>query len=309
MHWVLTASEPLSLADIIAQSRWLLAPPFSVEHNPLLLHRVERLQSGNTVAITFAQASAGILIRTDERLTGAETEEISRKTWRMLRLGENLHPFIEIARHLDNLLPRAAGEPRLLRGATLFEDTVKAILTPPCAPQQHLHRIDWLVDQLGDPLPSNPTRHAFPTPRQLREGEAQVREHMPADLARHLIQVATAFTEHEALIYTLQPPSPLGFVERSLRHLLGLPDYAIGLMMLHLGHYDYIPTDACARRRFGHYLRQPQAADPDTVRHFFHRWHPWGGLIYWLWNWETPDTPTLSPATAQLEGGKQAWRA
>ncbi|MBN1873672.1 MAG: hypothetical protein JXA33_05540 [Anaerolineae bacterium] len=333
MHWLLTVSEPFSLTQVIRRSRWLIYPPFSIDRALDTLYRVERLTTGNTVAMTVSQAPAGLLIHTHERLNGKETEEVSHKTWRILRLGENLQPFFEIARRIvTSTISTTSGKSpetalnlrygaRLLRGGTLFEDIIKAIIITAVPQKQRIHRISWLVEQLGDPLPSNPTRHAFPTPQQLLTGHSLLGQTFTTHIEQQLIQIATCFHEQEEHIQNLtQAEFPLQLLESSLKELLNLSEdiseHVMGLIMLSLGRYDYIPIDTEAQRHVSNYWYRAEgetsitdsrlsgdegriatmnnlpSVGPEEIRAVFEPWQPWGGLAYWLWDWTYPYHPT-----------------
>jgi len=81
----------------------------------------------------------------------------------MLGLDQDLSAFYALARHepkLAQVEERAQG--RLLRCPALFEDIVKTILTTNTSWAGTIRMVEALVSQFGDPLPADPTRHAFP---------------------------------------------------------------------------------------------------------------------------------------------------
>ena len=287
MHWILSSPNNFSLTRIIRRSQDFLLPPFGVNQAQEQLERIERLSSEHTVALMISQVPAGLHLEVHQHLTGAETEEISRKTWRMLRLGENFTPFLLRARE-DPLLRRCVRQGvRFLRGATFFEDLVKALILTHSPQDWGAQRIAWLVDRLGDSLPSNPTRHAFPTPQQFLWNQTLSNEILGRTLGQTLHAMAERFRSHgdkfEALI---QRPLPLKTVETCLARLPGLDNGTLSLAMLALGRYDYLPTA----------LHTPQARNPggsrgtasagsEEILARLRPWQPWGGLVYWLWDW------------------------
>ena len=287
MHWILTVPDNFVLTQVIQRSQWLLQPPFGVNHAAEHLTRVERLASGHTIALAISQAPAGLVLETDERLSGKDTEEISHKTWRMLRLGENLRPFLEVANHTPGLEASIRYGVHLLRGTSLFEDIVKSIVfTMKVQARQGAH-LAWIVDRFGDPLSSNPTRHAFPTPQQLLRGERLLCEALGDDVGQQLAVVAETFDEEANTIAAMTSESiPVEQLADNLEQLFGLGETTIGLMMLNLGRYEFIPTDGCARQRVSKYLKGRSVA-PEDIRAMFEPLHPWGGLAYWLWDWST----------------------
>jgi 3-methyladenine DNA glycosylase/8-oxoguanine DNA glycosylase len=302
MHWTLTVPDSFSLPQIIRRSLnceqfRLLLPPFSVNRTKERLNRVERLQSGHTVYLTLSQTSAGLILQTEERLTGNDTEEISHKTRRMLRLGENLQPFLDIARRTPGLETTVHNGAHILRGATFFEDVIKAIILSQEEKAQQGHRITWIVDRFGDPLPSNPTRHAFPTPQQILWGDAILREVFAVDIARKLIRVAEKFsTEAERIEILAQGERATDTLAAELAKLLNLGPETLGLVMLSLGRYDYIPATFCMQR-YTRPVNKGRRSTPRDTHAMFEPLQPWGGLACWLWDWsraETVDTNTLT---------------
>lgn len=287
MHWILSSPNNFSLTRTIQRSQDFLLPPFGVNQAQEQLERVERLASKHTVALLISQVPAGLHLEVHQNLTGAETEEISRKTWRMLRLGENFTPFLLRAREDPLLRRRMRQGARFLRGATFFEDLVKALILSHSPQNWGAQRIAWLVDRLGDSLPSNPTRHAFPTPQQFLWNQTLSNEILGHALGQTLHALAERFRSHSDKFETLiHPRLPLKAVETCLTRLLGLDDKMLALAMLALGRYDYLPTA----------LYAPQARDPgcslgtprvgsEEILARLRPWQPWGGLVYWLWDW------------------------
>ena len=303
MHWILTVPDSFILTQVIQRSQWLLQPPFRLNRAQENLHRVERLASGYTVALAISQVPAGLVLETDERLGSNDREEISHKTWRMLRLGDNLRPFLEIANRTPGLESTIRYGAHLLRGTTFFEDVVKAIIfTMESKAKQGLH-LAWIVDRFGDPLPSNPTRHAFPTPRQLIRGEQLLGEMFDPAIATRLITVADKFEEQAPYIAAMTSDDvPLEKLTYNLEQLFELDVTTIGLVMLNLSRYDYIPVDSSARRRVSSHFRGRKIGSSE-IRLMFEPLQPWGGLAYWLWDWSTahPLNSALEAPYGKLE--------
>lgn len=287
MHWILTVTDTFSLAQVIRRSQWLLQPPFSVSRAKDHLNRVERLQSGNTVYLSVSQVPAGLILQTHERLVGKDTEEISHKTWRMLRLGENLQPFVDTARRVAGLESTLRDGAHILRGATLFEDIVKAIIFTLEEKPLQGQRITWIVDRFGDPLPSNPTHHAFPTPQQMLWGADVLTDVFAPTIASKLLRAAETCCDALERIETLTGDTlPLDTLTTELAQLLALEPETLGLVMLSLGRYDYIPTDPYAQQRIRQYGKG-RGMTADDIHAMFEPLQPWGGLAYWLWDWAT----------------------
>jgi 3-methyladenine DNA glycosylase/8-oxoguanine DNA glycosylase len=287
MHWLLSTPETFSLRSAIQRSGWLLYPPFHVHTLGTQLYRVERLGATAAVGLTLYQAPAGLVISTESQLSGQEIEEASAKVWRMLRLEENIEPFLRLARHTEHLEATVRIGARLLRGATLFEDVLTAALATHTAGDT----LSWdlvagLVDRLGDPLPSNPTLHAFPTPERVLRDIALLGDLLASPLLDRVEHLARLFhddsDEIEALVQRSWSADDLAI---SLTGALQLEAESLGLLMLSLGRYDWIPNDILSQRRMSRFGGGHGMTDADAAREYFARWHPWGGLAYWLWDW------------------------
>ncbi len=295
MHWILTTPDAFSLTQVIRRSQWLLQPPFAMSRSKDALNRVERLASGKTVALTVAEAPAGLIIRTHEHLNGKDAEEVCHKIWRILRLGENLQPFLDLVRHIQGLESVPKHGARILRGATPFEDAVKAVIFASEDHTVYEPRITWLVDRFGDSLPSNPTHHAFPTPRQLLGGTSVLHETLGPAMAGKLIKIATVFAigeeQFDALITERLSAADLVV---KLTQLLEMDAAELALFMLSLGRYNYIPADSVLQQRLEQSPKN-RTISPADVRAALETLQPWGGLAFWLWDWSVafPVLPKL----------------
>ena len=212
--------------------------------------------------------------------------------WRMLRLEENIQPFLRVARHSEHLDTTTRVGARLIRGTCLYEDVLCATL----ALRTSEDTVNWalvagIVDRLGHPLASNPTLRAFPSPQRVLEGDALLEGLLPPSLKSRAQGVARVFRDQadevEALAQRLWSTDELA---DALSPLLQLEAESLGLLMLSLGRYDYVPNDALALRRMRWYNGPEAENDPEAARRFFARWQPWGGLAYWLWDWQRIST-------------------
>ncbi len=286
MHWILSTPNDFSLKRFLRRSAALILPPFHVRYNGDL-DRVERLNSGRTVRFSISQATSGVQIRVEERLRSEEREELSRKTWRMLRLGEEFHAFHRLveenAPHLVSLL--LAEGARFLRGATLLEDIVRAYLFAVTPTPLIAYRMSQLVEQLGDPWPNNPTRHAFPTALQLLRSPQMLEEIMGTEAGRDLRALIASYLAAEERLRSLERSNFSSVVVAAQFQVLpGVTDCALAMIMFSLGYYTYIPTDLCPWERW-HRRPAPPEVDGKSIAEQCAPWQPWGGLIYLLWDW------------------------
>ncbi|MFP4344687.1 MAG: hypothetical protein ACLFU8_08345 [Anaerolineales bacterium] len=275
MNWLFTIPKGFSLEGLLRRSHSFLLPPFAVAETSttLLLLRTERLVSGKVIAMTLNQISSGIHLGVDERLTGAEVEEISRKTWRMLRMGENLRAFVDKGAADPELCRYTRQGVRFLRGTSLFEDLVKALLLAHNGADART-LIAQLVDQLGTPYPKNPTRHAFPSAEQILNQTPAVQRILGLTLGGYLL--AAAEMDVEAALTKRTDPA-------ALEALPGMDECALALVMLARGQYNYIPATRCASLLNGCEQRTgDEDPAPDAQQASLATWQPWGGLVFWL---------------------------
>lgn len=254
-----------------------------------MLTRVERLESGRVIELLIGETGDGVTVTTREPLKGPEREEVSRKVWWMLGLGEDLRPFYELARGepaLAHVEAQALG--RLLRCPTFFEDLVKTILTTNTTWAGTVRMVSALTSRLGDPLPTDPSRNAFPTAAQIASaGEEALqalglgyRASTVAALAR---QVADGALDLEGM---KDNNCASADIYHSLRQIRGVGEYAAAMALMLLGRYDYIPVDAWARKLVARQWHGDQPVGPRQVEAAFARWGRWKALAYWFWKWQ-----------------------
>jgi len=241
------------------------------------------------VEMLIQEASAGVSVGVDGGLSEAEHEEVGRKVQWMLGLDQDLSAFYAQAREepkLARVVERGQG--RLLRSPTLFEDTVKTILTTNTAWGGTIRMVEALVSQFGAPLPADPTRRAFPTPDRLAPTDAEtlrseIRLGYRAPYILELAQtVATGALDLEAL-KTADIPTPE--VRKQLLAIKGVGDYAAANLLMLLGRYDFIPVDSWALKMVSHEWHDGEPVGRAEVETAFERWGEWKGLAYWFWDW------------------------
>ncbi|MDF1515352.1 MAG: hypothetical protein P1S60_16200 [Anaerolineae bacterium] len=288
MHWRLTKTGSLSLRQTIRKSSWILHAPFHTTHLGHQLLRIERINSQKTISVVIAENNRNIVLHSSSNLTGPEIETVTWRVRRMLRLGDDFQPFINLIRSYPINTTQDITSPAIIRGGSLFEDIIRAatyIWNE--SGSINASNFTWLVDHFGDPLPSNPTLHAFPEPDQiLSNPESVITQIIPAT-SDTIIHIATLFAQQAPTIQAiLEKELPSLELSKVLQNLLQLEDAPLSHVMLSLGRYDYIPSDTFAKQRWHQYVRistQPLIHD---IQQHFASWQPWGGLAYWLWDWQ-----------------------
>jgi 3-methyladenine DNA glycosylase/8-oxoguanine DNA glycosylase len=267
-------------------------PPFGVDPHDGTLTRIELLRSGRVIELFISEAAGGASVETHERIsiTGAEREEIARKVWWMLNLGQSFAPFYTLTREepgLNHVEEQALG--RILRSPTVFEDTVKTILTTNTTWAGTIRMVEALVSTYGPPLPTDPSRHAFPTAGQLATAEErELRELGLGYRAPYVLTLARDTASGRLDLEALKEDRlPTSEVHHRLLGIRGVGEYAAANLLMLLGRYNFVPVDSWARNVVSREWYGGQPIGDGEVKAAFERWGPWKGLAYWFWNWSS----------------------
>ncbi len=289
MEMVLEAQAPFSLPALIRSHGWVQLAPFSSDNPYQDFRYVDRLQSGRVVTWAVQPQDGGALLSVDGALSPAEQRETEEKARWVLGLDDDLAPFYAVARRepkLAKVVENAAG--RILRSPTLFEDTVKTILTTNTAWSGTIRMVGALVDLYGEPSPNDPAQRAFPTPERLaganvealrREARLGYRAPYVHVLAE---QVARGDLDLEALKTADLPTEEL---RKELLALNGVGPYAAANLLMILGRTDFIPIDSYALKMVSNEFHGGEPVTPREVEAAFERWGPWKGMAFWFWEW------------------------
>ena len=289
MRLTLSARPPFSLSAVVRSHGWIRLAPFREDERTGGLTCVERLQSGRVVALLIQQASDGVCVEIDGQLSEDETEDVERQVAWMLALNQDSSAFYALARQepkLAHVEERAQG--RILRSPTMFEDTVKTILTTNTSWGGTIRMVEALVSRFAPPLPGDPARHAFPTPDQLAATDVDTlrtvtrlgyRAPYVLELAR---QVADGTLDLEGLKSSDVPTPEL---RRRLLAIKGVGDYAAANLLMLLGRYDFLPVDSWALKMVSQEWYNGEPVGRAEVEAAFERWGEWKGLAYWFWDW------------------------
>jgi 3-methyladenine DNA glycosylase/8-oxoguanine DNA glycosylase len=263
-------------------------PPFGWDAGADVLTRVERLSTGRVVGIDVRECGDGVLVEGGDRLTDAERQEVAGKVTWMLDLGLDLGPFYALARDEPRLAQaEEAGRGRILRCPTLFEDVVKTILTTNVAWSGTIRMVEKLVSGFGEPVPAEPARQAFPSPKRLaatdegalRSAGLGYRAPYVLELAR---SVAAGGLDLEALKHAELSTAEL---RKRLLAIKGVGDYAAANLLILLGHHDFLPVDSWAKMMVSREWFEGEPVGRAEVEAAFERWGKWKGLAFWFWDW------------------------
>ena len=289
MELTLSAHPPFSLPAVVRSHGWIQMPPFAQDESGGGFTYVGRLASGRVLAWRVDQAPGGVRVEVDGSLSDAEAAEIAGQVTWMLGLNQDLSGFYALARQEPKLAHvEAKAQGRILRSPTLFEDVVKTILTTNTAWGGTLRMAAALVSHLGDPLPVDLSRHAFPTPERLAASdETTLRSAAKLGYrAPYVLGLARAVASGDLdleLLKTTDLPTPE--LRKRLLSLKGVGDYAAANLLMLLGRYDYLPVDSWALKMVSHEWHNGEPVGRAEVEAAFDRWDAWRGLAYWFWDW------------------------
>lgn len=291
----LTPQPPFNFEATAYSHGWAMLAPTRWDADGKVLNRVERLDGGRVVALAISGAGTAtapeinIHINSGRPLSADEAAEIGRRVGHMFRLDEDLSGFYALcAARGEPWASANAGYGRLLRSPTLFEDVVKTIATTNTQWSGTKRMISALVDALGEPLPGEPTRRAFPTPEAMAAAPPELftavarfgyRGPYVAELAG---RVASGELDLEALLHSGRPTAEL---KKELLAIKGIGPYAAATLLMMIGRYDEIAYDTVFRDFVSARYFSGERPDPRTMMAVYDAWGQWKYLAYWLELW------------------------
>jgi 3-methyladenine DNA glycosylase/8-oxoguanine DNA glycosylase len=294
MQWALAGRPPFSLPAVVRSHGWIQLVPFVRSEDSTVMSYITQLASGRPVELCIREAPGGVLVEVNGTLPVTEQQEVTDQVTWMLGLSHDLAPFYALARQEPKLAQvEARAQGRLLRSPSLFEDTVKTILTTNTTWAGTLRMVEAVVSQYGAALPSDPARHAFPTPERLAAADERALRTL-AKLgyrAPYVLELARAVASGEIDLEgykTTDLPTPQ--LRKQLLALKGVGAYAAAHLLMILGRYDTIPVDSWALKIVSHEWHGGTPIGPAEVEAAFERWGEWKGLAFWFWSWSYQGT-------------------
>ncbi|MGE5601696.1 MAG: DNA-3-methyladenine glycosylase family protein [Nitrososphaerales archaeon] len=289
---MLAPRPPFSLSSVIDSHGWVQLAPF--ERTETGFTYVDRLATGRLVRLAIGETPGGVSVSTAVKVDGAEAREIAEKVSWMVGLEQDFTPFYALAAVEPKLRSaQLAAKGRVLRCPTLFEDTLKTILTTNTQWGGTKRMVRTLVERYGDPLDMEDGTagawvNAFPTPERLAQAgpeelrnEAKLGYRAPsvAALAR---SVASGELDLEGLKHSsLSTPE----LRKQLLSIKGVGPYAAANLLMILGRYDAIPIDSWALSVVSKEFHGGRPVGPAEVEAAFEAWGEWKGLAYWFWEY------------------------
>ncbi len=289
MELILSPRPPFSLSTVIRSHGWIQLAPFATGDTYHDLTYVHRLKTDRVVSLHVQAQGEGVLVSVGGELTDEERADVAETVGWMLALDHDLSPFHAIARDepkLAHVVEDAAG--RILRSPTLFEDTVKTILTTNTSWSGTKRMVRALVDLYGEPLPGDAVRCAFPTPQALADADVEAlrKEAKLGYRAPYVRELAERVAEGDLELEALKTADlPTQEVRRTLLAIKGVGGYAAANLLMLLGRTDFIPIDSYAFTMVSREFYGGEPVGAQEVEAAFEKWGEWKGMAYWFWKW------------------------
>jgi 3-methyladenine DNA glycosylase/8-oxoguanine DNA glycosylase len=229
---------------VVRSHGWFQTAPFTWHEGEDALERSESLPGG-TSTIVIRPSAAGVSVTADRELDERDRAELRVKVRRMLQLDVDVAGFLDAIAYdaplRKDLSRHGAG--RLLAGATLFEDVVKAICGTNTTWRQAVSSIAG-IGTWGE-------AGAFPKPEVLhRKGvdrlrtEARVGYRAPYLLAAARAALDGTLAEIEAKARGLEGRE----LARRLQSLAGIGPSSAAFLALLMGRFDVLVIDSATVR-------------------------------------------------------------
>lgn len=285
----LSTRPPFSLPAVVRSHGWVGLAPFGMHDDGAELTFVDRLDTGRVVELCIREAASGVSVETSAELSAAEQDEVTGHVTWMLGLDQDFSEFYALAREEPKLAhTETEARGRVLRCPSLFEDTVKTILTTNTSWAGTIRMVDAVVTEFGDPLPADPSRHAFPTPQQLAATDAETLR-SEAGLgyrAPYVLELAETVASGSLGLESLRTTeAPTAEVRQRLLAIKGVGSYAAANLLMLLGRYDFVPVDSWAQKMVSHEWHDGSPVGQAEVEAAFEGWGEWKGLAFWFWDW------------------------
>jgi 3-methyladenine DNA glycosylase/8-oxoguanine DNA glycosylase len=227
--------------------------------------------------------ATGVALRVigPDAAAGEVVAPLAARARRALRLDEDLRPFHALCRREPALRPIARGGlGRLLRGTTLFEDAVTAIVGGNTGWPAAVASVARL-GHLGAACAADRELHAFPTPSEI-VGAGLLRLRGPVGLGQRAASVLGLAhdvgrgTRDLAALDAAAAAMSTVALDRALRRIRGVGPATTPWLLAMLGHYDLPLLDRATRAWASRAL--PGARDTERR---LRRYGSWSGLVLW----------------------------
>jgi len=281
----LDAQKNFSFRQTIYSHGWSQLLPFEIhEENWRLSYVFANPYFKNPVAAQISEADGRIKIEIADGKINSKTEEIILRDVRhILRLDDDLRDFykiIKVEKSLAWIAKDNAG--RLLRSPTVFEDLIKTVCTTNCSWALTKKMVANLVEKLGEPAKNG--KHAFPTAERMASVSAEFyKDEIRAGYrAPYFAELAEAVASGKINPETwLSSDLPTIELEKEMKQIKGVGDYAAENLLKLVGRYDGLALDSWLRAQFYRKHNGGQVCTDREIERFYERHGSWRGLAIW----------------------------
>jgi N-glycosylase/DNA lyase len=288
---------------------WCELPPFACDPELRELRRL-LLAPGGEVFLCRVRADPGrlkIVTQARRPLSQNDRRMVLREIRTCLRMDEDfsgLYTAARTGRRHRWITAQRAG--RLLRSPTVFEDAIKMICTTNCSWGLTVAMVHNIVREFGKRFEGD--LYAFPRAAAIAgstEGflRARCRTGYRAPYILELAErVATGKLDVEAWRTSA---ASLPDLEREMRTVRGMGEYAVGNLLRLLGRYEHLALDSWVRAKYYElYTRGRKVDDAQIQRQYTGQWR---GLLFWLdmtRHWHDQKFPSSRTSTGGKSGAK-----
>lgn len=266
-----------SLALTVKSHGWVnLAPFLWNERNSTLTRTIRVFKT--PVPLEFRQSGSDILITasTNRIFNRSEKNETRRKIVYILSSDICLAEFVNRTRKYDKDIHRLlnSGGGKFLRGESIYEDTVKTLLTTNASWSFTQLMVKNLISATASKRRKSKRTDLFPTPEevvQLRIKTLQEKCRL-GYRAEYLHNVSNWFISKYS-----DHMNSLELID-GLRSVKGLGPYSINHISVLLGHYSKLPLDSEVRA----FCRESGLSTDREIESYYAKWNPYQFLGYKL---------------------------
>lgn len=283
MEIIIPTSSTFSFRRTAISHGWYDLPPFELNQQHWALTRVIDLGKVRPVTVVISEGKRGVKVNVARAVGVRAIEKITRDVRHMLRLDDDMtHFYMAVVNDPDFSWIANSGAGRLLRAPTVFEDVVKMICTTNCSWALTDKMINGLVDALGREASGG--RRTFPTPDTMASmSEKFYRDEVRAGYrAPYLKELAERVASGEIDVESwLTSELPTVELQREMKHVKGVGDYAAENMLKLVGRYDGLALDSWVRGKFARMHNGARKASDKKIQRYYSRFAEWRGLALW----------------------------
>ncbi|MBC5824172.1 MAG: hypothetical protein GIX02_04950 [Candidatus Eremiobacteraeota bacterium] len=289
---------PFTVLATATSHGWYQTMPFRLDPELESLERAEALRDGRVMLLGIRDERSSrrgyrdviVTVRGEGASHRGVAREMMRRCIAMLHLDEDLSGFYSICRSRPELrVALKAGAGRCMRGSSLWEDAVKAILGTNVLWRQAVVMINRLAE-LGDVCPARPALRAWPSPGQVtRAGERYLRDYVRAGYrAPYIVELAHRQKAGDIDLESLDARAAgMDSAElfKALVAIKGVGKSSAHFLMNLLRHYDHIAVDSATYAYAKRALFKGKRPTERQIRRRFAQFGNWQSLVYWFARW------------------------